>query len=1023
MTAFGPYKNKEVIDFKQLQDHQLFVISGPTGSGKTTIFDAISFALYGQASGEDRGDVNLLRSHFADDDLYTSVDFIFEQHNRKYRIFRQLAHRKKGNKHAYGDKCEFYEIVDGTEFPAVDRQLVSEVNPKIEALIGLNQDQFKQIVMLPQGEFRKLLTSETVNKEEILRKIFKTEKYAELSNRLKEKRDEVEKDYNFVKQQLEHYIEQIKARLPERDESTLFKKLAGDYYTVDQLIEGLEEEILFYQNQLTEDENRYQRSYQKHEKMQSTYHEAKAINNRFLELEEKKKTLESLKKNKPIFEKKEQELKNAKKADQILPYEKQKQEWKQTVQTTKQQLKEMKGRQKLVIEKLKKAKENYEIEKQRESKREEIERTLLRHQEFLPTVQAIAKLQTVLVNFKTEIQKEKPKLEKKKRKIEKLKETISKRQKRIQKGDQRLLSFQEVSEQLRLAREKANHVLTFKDLVKKAEGLRKDYNENKRLYEKEKKAYEEIEQQWLSNQAAVLATHLHEGEACPVCGSTHHPRKSTKRRGIVTREQLNEKRQSVQTIKENFDQVAIHLQALLNRKKEQQNILEELGFTIENLNEQYETLVKRGKKIREEYKNLEELQEEMIKLKKCQQEDEKRLNDYEKSFERQREHYQTLQSNYKRDQAVFNERIKDIPKDIRQLSALQKRIEKLAFEKKALDKKWEKAQTKLQKMEQAQTKVDTRVENLQNQLREQEEKLQRIEQEFEEKLRQANFSSMKSYEMSKRPKEKQELLQEEIESYKREMNTLTEQTKELQELLQNQKRVNLEELARKVSKLKMAYEKAMRQRDNSKGLLDETKLLQERIAKTSEKLKQEEKRFVDATTLYDVIRGQNDQRISFERYLQIDYLEQILEAANERLYEMSNGQYLLKHSERRESYGRQSGLALDVHDAYTGLDRDVKTLSGGEKFNASLCLALGVSDVIQSYQGNVIINTMFIDEGFGSLDEETLQKAIRTIMDLQKTGRMIGVISHVNALKEAFPAILQVEKSKEGFSRTKFIVN
>src|SRR5690625_2267990 len=145
MNAFGPYKDKETIDFEKLQDHQLFVISGPTGSGKTLIFDAISFALYGEASGEDRENVNLLRSHFAGDDDYTSVDFMFEQHGRRYRVCRQLAHRKEGNKHAYGDKCEFYEIIDGEETPAVDRQSVSEVNPKIESLIGLTQDQFKQI--------------------------------------------------------------------------------------------------------------------------------------------------------------------------------------------------------------------------------------------------------------------------------------------------------------------------------------------------------------------------------------------------------------------------------------------------------------------------------------------------------------------------------------------------------------------------------------------------------------------------------------------------------------------------------------------------------------------------------------------------------------------------------------------------------------------------------------------------------------------------------------------------------------
>src|SRR5690606_28350425 len=163
-------------------------------------------------------------------------------------------------------------------------------------------------------------------------------------------------------------------------------------------------------------------------------------------------------------------------------------------------------------------------------------------------------------------------------------------------------------------------------------------------------------------------------------------------------------------------------------------------------------------------------------------------------------------------------------------------------------------------------------------------------------------------------------------------------------------------------------------------------------------------------------------KISFERYLQIEYLEQIIQSANERLKNLSNGQFHLIRSDRQEARGKQSGLGLDVYDAYTGQSRDVKSLSGGEKFNASLCLALGMADVIQSYQGNVQIDTMFIDEGFGSLDEESLMKAIDTLIDLQKSGRMIGIISHVAELKAAMPAILQVEKLKEGYSKTSIIV-
>jgi exonuclease SbcC len=163
-------------------------------------------------------------------------------------------------------------------------------------------------------------------------------------------------------------------------------------------------------------------------------------------------------------------------------------------------------------------------------------------------------------------------------------------------------------------------------------------------------------------------------------------------------------------------------------------------------------------------------------------------------------------------------------------------------------------------------------------------------------------------------------------------------------------------------------------------------------------------------------------KISFERYILIEFLEHILYAANVRLRDLSNGQFTLQRSERLENRGKQSGLGLDVYDSYTGQHRDVKTLSGGEKFNASLCLALGMTDVIQSHQGGVTIEMMFIDEGFGSLDEESLQKAITALVDLQRAGRMIGVISHVQELKDAFPACLEVSKTKEGFSRTSITV-
>src|SRR5699024_6918607 len=285
-----------------------------------------------------------------------------------------------------------------------------------------------------------------------------------------------------------------------------------------------------------------------------------------------------------------------------------------------------------------------------------------------------------------------------------------------------------------------------------------------------------------------------------------------------------------------------------------------------------------------------------------------------------------------------------------------------------------------------------------------------------------SFESEDMYQQAKIPADIRQELKQKIDQYKQNVATLKYQVKELQEALKGKAKVDLTSFEKHLIELKQAYETAFNQWNQSKEYLKATSTLKKNIIHANEKVKEREKELGMITDLYDVVRGQNQPRISFERYLQIEYLEQIIDASNQRLKRLSNGQFLLRRSDRQEARGRQSGLAFDVYEAYTGQVRDVKTLSGGEKFNTSLCLALGMSDVIQSFQGNISMETMFIDEGFGSLDEESLNKAIDTLIDLQQSGRMIGVVSHVQDLKDTFPALLEVTKTKEGYSKTTFKV-
>src|SRR5690625_3279777 len=315
MTAFGPYKDTEVIDFTELNEHHLYVISGATGAGKTTIFDGICFALYGTASGSDRENTSMLRSHFADDSVHTAVELLFELNGKTYRILRQLGHVKKGNKTRTVERYEFFEIIDGKEYPCVDRQIVSEMNEKIVQLIGLTHDQFKQIVMLPQGEFRKLLTSETENKEEILRKLFKTARFKQMNERLKEKRDQLQQSLVSDQQLINHYISNVTEQLEKRDDANIFNILEQENYHVSQIIQLLDSEITYYKNKITKDEVEYERISKKYNEQQKVVFEANEMNKKFKSMDQKQAELHHLQSQQNNFDDKETALHAARRAN------------------------------------------------------------------------------------------------------------------------------------------------------------------------------------------------------------------------------------------------------------------------------------------------------------------------------------------------------------------------------------------------------------------------------------------------------------------------------------------------------------------------------------------------------------------------------------------------------------------------------------------------------------------------------------------------------------------------------------
>jgi DNA repair protein SbcC/Rad50 len=1023
ITAFGPYRDREVIDFTELKDNRLFVVSGNTGAGKTTIFDAICFALYGSASGEDRSDSRMMRSDFASDDVHTSVELEFELHNKQYRIKRQLPHVKKGNKGATGEQYEFFEKKGDGEIPCVDRQIVSEINKKVEEIVGLTQDQFSQIVMLPQGEFRKLLTSQTENKEEILRKIFKTEPYKWISERLREQKKAAEDEYKREASMIERYIKDIQAAIPIREQSKLAEVFSQAQYNTHQIVEGLDVETDYYLMEMTRNKKRSEEAEEEYNQKLEDYHQSKSLNERFSELDEKEAKLQKSSLLIPSFKEKENQFEKAERASKIVAYENQVNEWRTDERAKKQALQESE----IALEKAKvnreKAQTVYDIEEQRKGEREESVRTVDRLYEYLPIVQEIDSKNSELLRIDSQVQKLAEDLEVNKLNIsaknkekEKISTDIKKIEKLIDELPTKQVTLLELREQVGVIKD---YLKYFQDQIK----LQHDYTLKRKGYLAIKEEYEKLEESWITGQASILAMHLHDGKPCPVCGSLEHPHKADGQDAVPTKEALEAVKKDLDHSNNLYRDAAARFntnkEQLEGKAKEVGNI----GYQVEDADNIYNRIVKEGQELRKEVDGLLKEKEKLTTLKKSLETTENELKQTEATREKLSLAHQEMATLFVREKAIYDEKVGRIPEEIRNLATLQKQIIEAQNRKEKLERDWNSAQRQLQDSKEVETQAFTYHASALAQLQESKEKKERSETQFIFEWHKAQFVSEEDYLSAKMPDSARKQLKDSIDDFNKNIETLKAQISELKEELKEKTKADLDLLTNELTSKKTERDIALKALSDSEGYQNKVLDLRRKILNTEVMVAALEKKMNMITDLFDVVRGQNGSKISFERYLQIEYLEQIIIAANERLKRLSNGQFILERSERQEARGRQSGLGLDVFDAYTGQTRDVKTLSGGEKFNASLCLALGMADVIQSFQGGVSIDTMFIDEGFGSLDEESLNKAIDTLIDLQQSGRMIGVISHVQELKNAIPAILEVKKTREGYSRTEFVIN
>lgn len=902
MSAFGPYAGKQTVEMDRLGTSGIYLITGDTGAGKTTIFDAIVFALYGTASS-DRRSGDMLRSRYAEPDTPTEVKLVFAYRNKEYEIRRNPTYQRpklRGEGMTQENASAELRLPGGEILTRT-----GEVDEKIREILGMTRDQFMQIAMIAQGDFLKLLLAKTEERRKIFSSIFRTGRYARLEERLKQEARQVRKTYDDLVREIG--FEQERARLPEGTDRS---GLRDEEYL--QAIEKFRDEAGI----------RLEEGEKKQELLRG---ELDALAARILAAEEQEKRKKAL--------------------------EETRQQWTKLQAAAEQRKQEL------------------EAARSREPEAKEKEARLHVEQDRLQQYDRLEELK----QQKTEAEKKQASDEAARKKLEEGRKSLTQQ-------------IQDCRQKIKEKEALAGKAAALSGEKERLRSQGAEYNELKTLLE----AYEEASEKWsraavtyqaacgkeqefgesyrrqhrafLDDQAGILAAELAEDQPCPVCGSLHHPSPAMKTDDAPTRETVEQSQKRWEESKTAMDEAGRKAAALRGTRDSSLQHMEEKAKGLNMPMEPAalkETLMEEQKRFRSKWKEVTGalaaseaaaeakvvLEEKLETLQNKQEEDEEAYRKLELESARLQEQIENLSANYSELKEILP--YPDRESAGKAASLLDREIREI---REAVQSAEENEQAAAGRIQEAEGRMD----ELQKQIREGE-----------------SAESMTSAELQENQKQKKD-----------EQLRLQAEAKE----------------------------------DN---LIWETNSAAAgRIRKLSGEREQAARKYSMLQNLADTANGNlsGKQRIQLETYVQQQLFDRILVRANTRFRVMSGGQYDLV---RRKEYqkNQQSGLDLDVVDHYNGTTRSVSTLSGGESFMASLSLALGLSDEIQESAGGVQLDALFVDEGFGSLDEETLDQAMKAIQTLAEDGgRIVGIISHVTELQNRIDRQLLVRKMKSGGS-------
>ena len=988
LKEFGPYKH-EIVEWDKIINEPIFLITGKTGSGKSTLFDAFVYALYNKTtSGKD---IASLRTKTADDKTRTTVIFDFELKNKLYRVERTLAYTKKGNKNQTSGKVALIEIVDNNENVLATKE--QDVKEKIEQIIGLDDKQFCQLIILPQGKFKDFLLSKSSEKKETFRSLFNTFFYQKFIDKLSAYAKEQDNDYKLKEREL----------ITKFDQFIFDEKLDKFEFLKEENFENVNIQINNQGNIISEKENVLTNLNKELENLREEHAKITKLNDKFVEFDElKEKYEEIIKEENNIIEiqniiKKLEELE--KNIDRISEYNK-------LITKENELVKKKEDLEKDFEDYSNKRDSNVKLGEQLEVEKKEIEvikNKLAEVKYFYDNISAFE------LAFK-----EKKECETKLKEFDRNKLELSKYKENILKLEQSNKQELEKSESLKTNISKIDLSIVKKEVeVEKLEEYKNDKSSLEKnkveleakidklnlLRQKQSDLKNKVEELEKNKEKEILNTFLeklHDGDNCPLC----------QQKIIHVPEVIDVKHEEDTLINKEYEDTnkeIIRLETIISNEQDDYNKLQL------QLNEQEKVI------------NFDS-ESELESIKKEKDENEKLLRVSQKAIEENQIQLETLNSkvielekiiesegNLKEKLALANSKIEEYNRKVQQ--------DIIDFKEyyKGQEHQVTEFNNNFEKYTEEKSQLQLKEKELEIDIKNNKERIISINSDLEELLDKFNNSKLKKYYSDF--KEAHEALEdlkdlkdykEKVDAYNLAKKSLTNNIKKLEKELSKEVKPNLEEIKERVQLQEEKVSDFGKQLAVQKNTYNTNKELYSELYNEFKVWESNIKEVREIITLSNVLSGKTESKKSLETYVQGYYLDLILEAGSKRLLQMSNDRYRFERRIEKAKGGGLQGLDIEIYDVYLNSNRIVNSLSGGELFLASLSLALGLAEVIQNESGGISLETIFIDEGFGSLDSETLDTAITTLIDLQSYGRNIGIISHVSELKDRIRSKVEV---------------